>query len=214
MIAVPKKKTKPSTAELWQAKFLELLPLIREQARIAFLHEPSERREEMTAEVVANCWVAFIRLMKRGLDDIVYATPLAQFAIRQTRAGRRVGRQLNVRDITSRHCQINTGARVGRLDQFDEDEQQWQEVLIEDRHAGPAEIAANRIDFADWLTMLSRRSRKIATTLATGETTTAAARQFRVSPARISQIRGELKDCWERFQGEDSVVDKAATATA
>jgi hypothetical protein len=64
-------------------------------------------------------------------------------------------------------------------------------------------MAASRIDFAAWLGMLSARRRKIAQVLAMGESTSAVARRFRVSPARISQIRRELHQIWQRFQGEE-----------
>ncbi len=37
--------------------------------------------------------------------------------------------------------------------------------------------------------------------LAAGETTSAAAEMFGVSPARISQIRELLRKSWEAFQG-------------
>ena len=86
MIAVAGQNTN-SSAKHWQAKFVELLPAIRSQARYAFRAEPPEQREELIAEVVANCWVAFVRLMQRGLEDVIYATPLAQYAIKQLRRG-------------------------------------------------------------------------------------------------------------------------------
>ena len=57
MISVPKQRTKTSTAERWHTKFLALLPAIRRQARIAFHHEPSERREEMWAMNLNTCHV-------------------------------------------------------------------------------------------------------------------------------------------------------------
>ena len=98
MIAFATPRTISSSAEQWQTKFLELLPAIDNQARVAFRSEPAERRQDLIAEVIANCWVAFVRLMERGLEDMVYPTPLAQYAIRQVRSGRKVGSQLNVRD--------------------------------------------------------------------------------------------------------------------
>ena len=49
-----------------------MLPQIRAQARVAFGGKSPERREELIAEVFANCWVAFVRLMERGLGDVVY----------------------------------------------------------------------------------------------------------------------------------------------
>jgi hypothetical protein len=78
---------------------------------------------------------------------------------------------------------------VDRLDHFDDEESTWEEVLVEDRRAGPAEIAVCRINFANWLRLLSRRQRKIAMTLAGGETTIEAAKKFGVMAGRISQLR-------------------------
>jgi hypothetical protein len=42
---------------------------------------------------------------------------------------------------------------------------------------------------------------KIASWLAMGETTKKAAKRFRVSPGRISQLRRELQQDWDDFQG-------------
>ena len=109
---------------------------------------------------------------------------------------------MNIRDVSGRHCQVNKGIRVGRLDHYDTETDEWKEVLVEDRRAGPAETACCRIDFADWLTSLSRRYRRIATTLAQGESTGATAKRFKVSSGRMSQIRRELRESWEEFQGE------------
>ena len=78
----------------------------------------------------------------------------------------------------------------------------WRAALVEDRRAGPAEIAAARIDLAAWFRSLSRRNRRIARSLATGESTCGVATQFKLSSARISQLRGELEASWRAFQGE------------
>lgn len=56
-------------AQTLQDRFLDMLPAIRKQARLAFRGENPELREELIAEVIANCFVAFVRLMDRGLDD-------------------------------------------------------------------------------------------------------------------------------------------------
>ena len=86
MIALSKKQN----AKSLQSKFTDLLPTIQAQLRFAFRHEPPERKEDMIAEAIANCWVAFVKLVERGLEDAIYATPLAQFAIRQAYDGRKV----------------------------------------------------------------------------------------------------------------------------
>ena len=92
------------------------------------------------------------------------------------------------------------------LDRFDPTTNEWREALIEDRHAGPADTAAARIDVATWYRTLPMRDRKIAKVLATGETTSAAAKKFGVSAARISQVRRELAESWEEFQGEPAAA--------
>ena len=186
----------------WQAHFLALLPQIRDIASHACRGKDRQRREEFIAEVVANAYVAFMRLVRRGRLDIVYPTPLAKFAVRQVRAGRRVGSRTNVQDVSSPSCQRVKGVTLERLERRDEARGRWRQVLIEDKRSTPADIAAWRLDFAAWLRSLSRKKRRVAKTLATGETTGAAARKHRLSPGRISQIRHELHEAWRAFQGE------------
>lgn len=186
-----------------QEKFEQLLPLIQKKAAYAFRHFKSEQKEELVAEAVANAYCAFVRLVRRGLESIAYSTPLALFAIKQIRSGRRVGTKLNTRDLMSEHTHGARGITVERLDQYQKEEEGWLEVVVEDRRSGPADVVATRLDFADWFASLPQRRRKIATTLAAGESTAQTAAMFRVSPSRVSQIRRELHASWRRFQGED-----------
>jgi hypothetical protein len=189
-------------AARWHEAFLDLLPAIRKRARIAFRYLDREARAEAVQEVVASALAAYVRLVESGRADLAYPTPLAMFAIRQFRAGRRAGTKANVNDVTSPYAQIGKRIRVDRLDHYDVEEDAWKETLIEDRRAGPAQTAAARIDFGQWLNGLVARRRRIAEVLATGQSTKLAARQFGVSPGRISQIRRELKDSWQCFQSE------------
>jgi hypothetical protein len=192
-----KKQSKPSAPA-----FEELLPSITKQALIAFRDSPPCEREEQVAETIANCFVAYVRLVQRGLGNVIFASPLTAYAIKQVRAGRRVGSALNIKDISSTYCQQRKGIRMNRLDHYDVDEGGWQEILVEDRRATPADIAATRLDFAAWLQTLRRKERRVAELLSTGESTKVAAKKFRISPARISQLRRELRNCWLTFQGE------------
>ena len=193
--------SKQNTPTCHQA-FVGMLPAIRKYARIAFRNLDPEAREEAVQEVVANAFVAYRRLVEAGKTDLAFPTPLAMYGVRQFRAGRRVGAQSNVNDISSPYAQTAKGIHVARLDHRDKDTGEWRELLLEDRRAGPAETAAARIDFGEWLRRLPRRRRRIAEVLATGETTKKVARRFRVSSGRVSQIRRELKRCWDAFQGQ------------
>jgi hypothetical protein len=180
-------------------RFLDMLPKISSQARRAFRQLRPEHKDELVQEVVANAYCTFVALVRRGKADVAYATPLANFAIRQVIAGRKVTNKPRLRDVLSPQARAAYGFIVERLDVFDEQQCQWRQVLVEDRHSTPADIAAARIDVAAWFRSLSVRIRRIAKTLAMGETTTDAARKFQLSRPRISQLRDELKTSWEQF---------------
>jgi hypothetical protein len=198
--------TAPVRKENQNEKFEQMLTQIRTQASIAFRDEPHERREDLIAEVVANAFVAYDRLVKRGKADIAYATPLAQFAIKQIRSGRRVGNKLNVRDLSSEYARRSKGFTVERLDRYNQRNGEWKEIVVEDRHAGPAEVAACRIDYGDWLKLLTNKQRSIANLLAVGETTRAVATKVGITDGRVSQVRRELMAAWREFQGELAVA--------
>ena len=210
MIAIVKKRTGRKSAPAWHADFLEMLPAIETHAKVAFRDLKPEAKEEAVQEVVANATAAYARLVERGKTDLAYPSVLARFAVAQVKDGRKVGSRLNVRDISSPYCQMRKGITVERLDHYDKIAGEWLEILVEDRHATPADVAASRLDFAAWLKSLPRRYRKIATKLATGETTGRVARMFRVSAARISQLRRQLKASWDEFVGD---ADDPTTAT-
>jgi hypothetical protein len=194
-------RTRIATRLGWQAGFLTMLPTIRQQLRFAFRDLTTEEREEAVAETTASAAIVYARLFQLGKTDVAYPSALARFAAAQYRSGRRVGNRLNVNDVMSRYAQRRRGIHVERLDKFDL-EQGWKEVFVEDRSCTPAELAASRIDFDDWLRGLSAKRRRIAATLAAGESTIGAARKFGLSPGRISQLRRELDEDWRAFHGE------------
>ena len=204
----PRRTTTPS----WHEVFLRMLPVIQQSASIAFRHLKPEAKEEAIQDVTASALVAFVRLVELGKADVAFPTVLARYGVSQFRSGRRVGTRLNVRDISSEYCQRRKSVYMQRLDRYDVKDGRWREIVVEDRNATPADIAAARIDFAAWLETLSKRQRMIAETLAMGETTSRTARIFRISAGRVSQIRRQLFDCWQTFQGEP--VSSPAMATA
>ena len=201
MIAIAEKPREDPRTQA-NDRFLEMLPTIRRRAQFAFRSVPSEQREELVQESIANAYIAFVRLVDRGKANAAFATPLANYAIRHVLAARLAGSGLNSGDVLSRAARFGFGIVVESLDTFDDEQAHWRTALVEDRRAGPAEIAAARIDVAAWLRTLSRRDRQIAKTLATGEATCEVARQFNLSSGRVSQLRGELEASWRGFQGE------------
>ena len=120
-------------------QFEQMLPRIRLMALSAFRDKDHELRDELVAEVVGRAYAAFVRLARQGRAELGYATPLALFSIKQVKSGRRMGARLNIKDVSSEYAQMNKGISAQRLDQLTE---VWQEVVVEDKQSGPAEIAA------------------------------------------------------------------------
>ena len=214
MVATSKKRSRRRSSPAWHATFLAMWPAIQRHARVVFRHLRCEAREEAVQEVICNACCAVARLAELDKLDLAYPTVLARFAVAQVKDGRKVGCKLNIRDVLSPHCQQRKKVTVERLDKYDTDEGCWLEVLVEDRHAGPAETAAARIDVGDWMGTLPSRDRQIAESLAVGERTKDVARQFRLSQGRISQKRREYLESWQTFQGEGAVAACAEGAAA
>jgi hypothetical protein len=204
MIA-PAKPVRRSPAPAWHKRLVEMLPAIRRHARIAFRHLRSEAREEAIEAVVCNACCALARLAELDKLDIAYASPLARYGVAQVRDGRKVGCKLNIRDVLSPYCQQRKRITVERLDKFDEEEGRWIEAVVEDHRTPPPDQAAFRCDFPAWLSSLTRRNRRIAEALALSHTTGHVAKRFKLSEGRISQIRTELKQGWQRFVGDEPV---------
>ncbi len=186
----------------WHRGFLKMLPVIKRIFKLNFRHLKPEAREECIQEAVCNALKAYRRLAELDKLNMAYPTVLARYAVAQVKDHRKVGGHLNIRDILSKYCQVNKNLTVERLDRFNSVEKQWEEIILEDKHATPAEIVSTKLDFTAWLKTLSGRYRKIAQILASGETTDAVARKFDLSAGRISQLRREFRDSWLKFLGE------------
>jgi DNA-directed RNA polymerase specialized sigma24 family protein len=193
-------------------KFLAMLPKIRRQAAYYLRYLSKEDRADAVQEVVARAFVSYVRLIKRGKADLAFAGPLARYGTYQYLSGRRVGSRMNSDDITSDYCRQKKGLSLEQLARFDEATGEWEELVVEDRHAGPAEVATTRVDFAVWLESLPKRTRCVAETLATGEATSRVAQISGLTPGRVSQLRRELYESWRVFTGE--VVPATASALA
>lgn len=213
MIAFARPPVTTEFSEDCRERFEPMIAKIRAKARFAFRWLDNEARDDLIQEVVANAWVAFCRLWHQGRADAAYPTPLANFAIRQVCAGRRVGAPLNGHDAMSEYAQQRHGFYVTSYDNGDYCSDLG-ELLTESRRWTPADHACSRLDFAEWLRRLPTMRRRVAHLLATGETTQAAAKRFGLSPGRISQIRRELEASWSRFSGEGAEVEVELAATA
>ena len=189
-----------SACALTTDSFLDLLPVIRRHAQKAFRSQHCERRHDLVQEVIAASFVAFSRLLERGLSHLAFPSALARFGIRRTCVGRRVGTPTNQNDVMSPAARRFWGLTVQQSAPLDTIGG-WHESVVEDTQTPVPDQAAFRIDFPDWLSRLDDRDRRIAETLSSGETTSDVAKKFQLSAARISQLRGAFRNSWMTYQG-------------
>lgn len=200
---VPTQTRSPLADTAWQARFLGMLPKIQRFARQAFRNCSAELREELIAQVVADAYIWYRRLVERGREEHAHASVLASFSIKRVGSGLQVGNARNALEPLSRYCQLRTRVRVQSLQRYDSDSGEWREMLVACRQASPAELAAARIDVPHWLSTLSLRDRAVALMLAAGQETRQVAARFNLSPGRISQLRRSLQSNWLAFHGLD-----------
>ena len=192
---------------VWQAEFLaHLLPRVKTHARFRFRNLPRFEREEAEAESVAVALLFFARLVERGKNPSSFAVQIARIAVLRVKSGRLVGCEERSRDVLSRLARQRRQFKVESLDDCGvRHDGEWQAIIVEDRKCTPADVAACRIDFSEWLNRMPHRRRQIAELLAAGYRTEEVAEQFRLSRGRISQLRREFETSWNEFQqGEES----------
>ena len=203
MIALAESQDRPRVPE-WHDRFLDMLPTIERYAGAAFREFDRETKEDLVEECVANCFCAYSRLVERGKEHVAFPTKLANYAVRQIKDGRRVGKKQNVRDVYDIHAQVKGGHQLQHIGSpRDQRHGGWREQLVENERTSPADLATFKLDFFDaWLPSLSRRARRMAEDLGSGERTGDVARKYGVSASRVSQLRKELQESWEDFVGD------------
>ena len=190
-----------------QREFATRLPVVVNATRFAFRRRRLRRHdyEDILAEAIAACWSAWVGLISRGRDPLeVGVCGIANQAVRYVRNGRRIANRSGGRgamDVFHRRAQKARGFRVfnsGGVGETIEaaDHGVWTNCCT------PADEAAFRVDYAEWLEDLAPRRRRTAELLAAGHGTLEVAKDVGVSAAAISQARTALCESWRRFQGE------------
>ena len=191
-------------------RFEESLPRIDAVIRYRLRRWPPGRRAEAAADARAAAWHAWAGLLRRGRDPLaVGVAGIAANACRYVARGRRFGCGAAGRsaiDALDPRALRRVGYRVVSLDDPTGGEGgAWRRWLVADDRARPADEAAFRIDFAEWLGRLPGRLRRIAGLLAEGHGTSQVARRLGVTPGAISQARAALARSWDEFQAQAAV---------
>lgn len=184
-----------------QDKFLSLLPRIRLHAHIYFRHiRCRNQKEDYIAEAVALAWHWFLRLERRGKDVATFVSALASYAARAANNGRRLTGRDRAKDVFSPMAPRRRGFAVQSLPERSTlYGNAWDEALRDNVHSDVAEQVCFRCDFPRWRGRYRRRLRRLIDDLMRGERPLDVARKYRISPARISQLRRAFHDDWGRF---------------
>jgi hypothetical protein len=217
---LPARPEPPDTGQLdaLHRHFLAILGRIETHALISFRHlKCPGRRADAIAEVVAVAWLWFLRLAQQPDKDVNdFVSTLATFAVRHVRSGRKLAGMEKSRDALNPHAQQRHNFRVETL--HHSTQRRWERIYGEPYGQQPMDAfeerlrdntqspvpdqAAFRIDFPLWLLRLGPRNREIAQNMAQDFRTNELAAKHGTTPGRISQLRREFHDDWQRFHGE------------
>ena len=183
----------------WQAGFMKILPTVQTHAKIQFRRLSAEQREDAIQEAIASACVSFQVLAAKGRLHLARPSTIANYAVNHVRNGRHVGgHQDAAGDAISPAACRRHGIRVCSLP----GDHGLKGFFIADRKTNIPELAAFRIDFADWLSMFSRRDRRIIAALGSGARNAVVAQSFGISEGRVSQLRRQYEREWISFQGQ------------
>lgn len=209
--------------------FERMIPQIKNVARYFWAHKaPARLRRrfefsDFLEEVVAHCFVAYRRLLDSGKSGSAFATPLATYACKQLASGR-TSTSATTTDALWHDCELHPDLRnVERFKPIrpalhiepvenqrdsqqnvrDKSRARWQDMLTPSGRLNPADGAALLLDVASFLRLLTSFKRRILKALADGNTPTAVALMFDLTPGRIVQIRKECLAIWDALNPPD-----------
>jgi hypothetical protein len=188
----------PDLAEI-QKRFLALVPAVLSSARRLFRALPCPQlRDDLAAEAVAIAWRWYRALAERRRDPDRFGLRLARLAALAVSSGRRLCGGQGVHEPFSIACRRRHGVRVSSIGDVHADAS-LAAALADGRHSPVPEQAAFRVDFPAWKSGLPVATQAVLAQLALGHRTRDVAASCGRSPARVAQIRRELRDSYLRF---------------
>jgi hypothetical protein len=210
MNASPRPPTCPCGAPA--VDFLTLLPTIQRHFGYAFRRIPKPSRQDVLQEALVAAFIFYRRLIARRRRDQIFASPLGRYAVFHVRNGRRVGSPKNGADVSCPFVARRRGFRVEPIDRFERGARRWTLMAVPSSSTPIPDQVAFRLDFPQWLSTQSLRNRRLIQALGRGDTTSEAARQFRISAGRVAQLRSQFAKSWRAFQGETQETSVTAAA--
>jgi DNA-binding NarL/FixJ family response regulator len=162
-------------------KTSNLVFAIRFRATMVFRDHPDAA--EKISDAISVGWQ-----MSLTAPDSVPDESLAFYAVRRVSSGRQFNessRSIDGPNPRRRKKPRRQPAEMGRV--------------LGKRGENPADLARVLVDYAEWCRLLTPREREFLEAFIRGDKTTEIAARFRVSKARVSQMRRELATYWKDF---------------
>jgi hypothetical protein len=149
---------------------------------------------------------SFVNCVRNGKDPLEFPMALARRAAQAVHNGRRLCGQEKIKDVLSPRAQQQHNFTVVSLPEgsslygnvFDE-------ALIDNTQAPVPDQVAFRIDFPAWRLTRCDRDRRVIDDLMRGERTLDVADRHGLTPGRVSQLRRDFQQDWDRFCGPDDL---------
>jgi DNA-directed RNA polymerase specialized sigma24 family protein len=168
-------------------------------------------RDDRRAVLLARAWQSFLALARRGEPILPVLRQIAWSAALSSLSGKSFAGGFSARDPMSPLCKFRHGITWKALDSLAAEyarrlqadgagERQacaCLEALRDRKGANPADRAEVKIDFLHLLSSRPAKLRTLLLFLSEGYSTQEAARVFRLSPSRISQIRRAFMEAWQ-----------------
>jgi hypothetical protein len=180
------------------AGFLALQPIVVRHAQVVFRRYPAVEQEELIAEAVAAAFVSYLALKARGREPHEFPSAIAKYSTLRVMEGRHVGSRSNCHDVLARRVQRRRWFQVRPLPPRDT----IMEAAFVTDETPVLDQVVFRIDVPAFLQKLTERDQQIARALAEGHAAIGVARQFGVTPGRVTQLRQQWHREWLMFQDE------------
>jgi hypothetical protein len=203
------------------AQFLLILPRVELHGRIFFRCLSQQQKDELIQEMRALAWQWYLRLNERGKNPGDFMKAFTTLLARAVFSGRRLVGSLKAKDVMNPFTQRRLGFQVEPLPLSPRTSHEqlyaipngqdlhdaFEERLRDNTTTPVPDQVQFRLDWPAFLATLSGRERRMIRVMAKNESTKDLARQFDLSPARISQKRSEFREEWLRFcEGSDQVA--------
>lgn len=198
----------PASLDQARSDFVAAMPRLVRHGKVYFRHvRCKHKKADCISEMLGLSWKWWTRLVQRGKNPNGFVSTLASFAARAVRSGRRVCGQERAKDTLSTTAQQRHGFTVSKLPDYATlNYNPLQEALADKTISPVPDQVIFRCDFPEWLRTHTRRDRAVVLEMAKGEKTNALARRFKISPARISQLRRLFHDSWEQFTSDELIA--------